>query len=1436
MHRSSKAGRVARAILLTVAGAVILLAVAAVLMLRTDVGRGQLVRLVETLASGPDMRLSIGRLDGALPFDMTVSDVSVADREGVWLTLDRAHLAWRPLSLLSGVVEVNVLEAGRVAVARPPVPGTGPATEGSGPPRLPFGVIVERLAVEEVALGEALVGEPVSLAVSGDARLVDPADGLSGEIAIRRTDGVAATVDGTLRFVPDTGQLVVDVRAVEPAGGIVSRLAGLPDLPPLDFSLRGDGPLDNWRGDLALTLGASARAQATATITRDADGRQLALDGTADIAALLPDRYAPLAAGEATLHLRAKRFDDGRIEVGELFAEGAGGRVTGTGTLDEARDAVSGRLTLSLPSAMPYAALAPVALSWRGLEATATVEGPLSRPRLALTATGDGLSIEQNAIGRAILGLRAEADGAPLQPDTRFAFDLTADLRDLAPQSSELAGVVGSEAHLTANGTATLDGADIAALRLDLAPLAATFSGTVSTEAVDGKVNVERADLAALRAFMDRPLAGVVALTGDVSASFDLSRLAVTLNGMARGLETGVAQADGLLGRDVRLSGGFRRNADGSFGFERFTVSGAHVGLIADGSATENRANVTAKLDLPDLSQLDARVTGRADVDATLTGSLDALDARLRLVIDGASALGRPVERLAADIEARDLTGAATGTLSLSGSVDGKPATGSGRFARDAAGAVRVSDLDIGLGSVRAQGAFDISPASLASGRLTLRAGDLADIAPLLLTKLAGAVDLDLTLSSEDGRQNLVAKGRVSDFSGFDASLARADIDLSARDVLGRFAADGKVMLERLAVAGVDVPRAEISAEGTREATRLSLGGSVRGIDVAADARLAMRPDETVVTLDSASASRGGQRVTVARGAVFTLRDGTVAVSGLTLNANGGSLAVSGSAGERLDLSATMRNLPLALAELAAPGLGLAGQLSGEAQIAGSPSRPDGRYRLSVSGFTMPQIRDAGLAPLAVEANGTLADGRAGIDASVRGISDAPIRITGSLPTTAEGNLDLAVAGRIDLAVANRLAAADGQRYGGTATADLRLAGTFAAPRAEGTVRLTGGRFEDVVNGILLSDIDATITGSERELVIQSLAARARNGGRITGSGRIALDPAAGFPGSISLRAANAQLVSNDTTNAIVGFDLSVAGPMATAPRVTGRVTVDNLQIFVPDRLPPSVTPIEVRHKNAPPRVAERVRAQERQQRARAAGGGFDAALDITVDASSGRVLVRGQGINAELGGTLAIRGTSSNPVIDGGFSMRRGTFQVLGRRLTFTRGNVTFPGTLDPQIDFVAEAPAGDVTARVAVDGIASSPQIRFSSSPELPQDEVLARLLFGKPSGNLTAGQALQLAQAVAQFAGGNRVLDDLSRSLGVDAVDIDTDASGNVAVGVGKRINDNIYLGVKQGATPDSSRVTVDIDITDHIKVQGEAGADGSSAVGIGMEWDY
>ncbi len=233
----------------------------------------------------------------------------------------------------------------------------------------------------------------------------------------------------------------------------------------------------------------------------------------------------------------------------------------------------------------------------------------------------------------------------------------------------------------------------------------------------------------------------------------------------------------------------------------------------------------------------------------------------------------------------------------------------------------------------------------------------------------------------------------------------------------------------------------------------------------------------------------------------------------------------------------------------------------------------------------------------------------------------------------------------------------------------------------------------------------------------------------------------------------------------------------------------------------------------------------------------FNATLDLVV-AAPNRIFVRGRGIDAELGGDLRLTGTLQDPVAIGAFDLRRGRFTVVGTRLDFTRGRLTFTGDLTPELDFVAETTAADVTARIIVTGTAREPQFAFTSDPDLPQDEVLSRLLFAKASGGLSATQALQLAQVAAQFSGGggNDVFESLRRSLGVEGLDISLGAEGGPTVGISRAISDRVSVGVKAGATTEQSGVSVDIDVTRRIRVQGEVGASGSTSVGVGAEWEY
>jgi translocation and assembly module TamB len=287
--------------------------------------------------------------------------------------------------------------------------------------------------------------------------------------------------------------------------------------------------------------------------------------------------------------------------------------------------------------------------------------------------------------------------------------------------------------------------------------------------------------------------------------------------------------------------------------------------------------------------------------------------------------------------------------------------------------------------------------------------------------------------------------------------------------------------------------------------------------------------------------------------------------------------------------------------------------------------------------------------------------------------------------------------------------------------------------------------------------------------------------------------------------------------------------------------------VAVPDRLPATVKPLPgVRHVNTPPEA--RARLAQRADKKTAGKSGrrttkpavpFDATLDVRIDAPS-RIFVRGRGIDAELGGSLRVTGTSRAPNAVGGFGLRRGVFQLVGQRLDFSRGNLTFAGSLaTPALDFAAEAKAGDVTARVAVSGFADAPQFTLTSDPVLPQDEILSRMLFKKAAGGLSPFQALQLAQAVAQLSGGAAgpdVFEQARKGLGLDSLDVSTGASGGPALGASRYISDRVSVGVKAGAKPADTAVGVDFDVTRRIKLKGEAGSDGRTSLGVGAEYEW
>jgi translocation and assembly module TamB len=593
------------------------------------------------------------------------------------------------------------------------------------------------------------------------------------------------------------------------------------------------------------------------------------------------------------------------------------------------------------------------------------------------------------------------------------------------------------------------------------------------------------------------------------------------------------------------------------------------------------------------------------------------------------------------------------------------------------------------------------------------------------------------------------------------------------------------------------------------------------------------------VDLASFEAKGNGQRIALAGPARLAFPPKTVEIGGLALVSGAGRLSVDGKVGEKLDLTISAKALPLALTRMVAPDLALGGTLDASARLGGAASAPVGDWRLGLSKLAAPQLRQAGLTSLDIRATGRLEGTRTTLDAQTTLPRGGALKISGTVPLDPNGVMDVALRGSLDAALANVVLADSGRSVRGKLALDLRAQGPLTKPQVSGTAALTDGAFADPLAGIKFDRIDALLRARGDQVTIERFNAFTSGNGTVSLAGNVRVDPGAGFPASIRITGHKAELVSNDIVTAIADLALDLSGPLAQRPRVNGKITFQSIDVRVPDRIPASSRPLENTVHVDPTRAAATrlaLAAKKNRQR-KAAGPAFNADLNVAISAPS-RIFVRGRGIDAELGGDLTLAGDLSQPVVKGAFELRRGAFSIAGKRLDFTQGNILFVGDAIPNLDFVAQSQTSDVTAQVAITGPADQPVFTFSSTPELPQDEVISRLLFSSASGSLTPIQALMLAQTVAELSGsgGPGVLEKMRRSLGVDSLDVQLGPDGSPRVGASRYIMPNVSVGVRTGAKATDSAATMTVDVNKRVRVQGEAGADGSATAGVAVHWDY
>lgn len=1340
--------------------ALLLLTVA---FLHTPPGRQLIVDQIAKVAPASGLRVEVGSIDGSVLWSSTLHDVKFYDADEVlFLEVPTVDLNWRPLSWFTSGLDVRylVLSDGRLHALPNLLPGDPEA------PILPdFDIRVDRFVIDNLTVDEGVLGAQRTVDFNARARVEDGLVFVDADGALGGGDVFSALIHAE----PDGDRFDLAIDWQAPVGGLLAGLVGAEQ--DLAVQITGEGGWSNWQGRLEAQQGEVQLAD----FDLYNESGQYRLVGQARPAGWVEGLPAR-ALGELVQLSASGTLEDSVLE-GDFVLRGQGVNADGAGALNLAEN------------------------RFDGLAFTAQLLDPtLFSPDVAL----DGAVLEGTLDG----------------PFGDFAM----------PHVLRVAQVKAGEirlSQLTQRGTLTWDGTRARVPLQLLVGRVVSGSELFDPRLVDGRAS------------------GTLVYAGNEILSDDL---------------------------DLRFPGLTARlglNADLASGLTRVSGPVTLADLPFDNiGPVDARAEIRLRLGGGEPWGLRAEVRGQVD---EVTNSTLASLAGPQIMFDGALVLGgrQPLLFQSFDINAAKLTATLDGRVeegmtTLAGAgrhLDYGPFTVEATLADDGPRATLVfadplpaaglTDVRVALAptpdgfQIATQGGSMLGPFDGALLLTIAERGDTAvrierlDVAQTRVAGLlnlveggvAGTLDVSrggldgtIELGVRDGGQGFVVAlaARDARFTGATPlAINRGTINARGLIAEGNTTVTGEANLQGLTYGSLFIGRLAAQAEvengaGHFDAALAGQRGSRFELLVNGD----MAPDRIAL---AAAGSYGGREIAMPRRAVLTRTDdGGWALGRSQLSYGEGFLIASGRFGGTapMDLQLAMADLSLDIVGAVTGDLGLGGELSGTAQLGtGAGGLPVGEARLQVDGLTrssllltsspldialVADLSETVLQARAVMADGSGASGR--VQARIAGLPQAGA-LTGRLYAG-----DLAGQFRFNGSAATlwRLTAIDLVDITGPVAVAADLSGSLGAPRLSGSLAGDDLRLRSALLGADVTGVAARGRFAGSRFALTSFSGSTVGGGRVSGSGVIDMAGISAERGpriDLRMAARSARILDLDNMGATVTGPIRIVsngrgGTIAarlTASRANWRLGQAEAVAQLPQV---QVTEINLPADLAPPPASTRP---------------WRYLVDVN---APGGIMVQGMGLDSEWRtSNLLLRGTTEDPRLGGSVSIvpRQGFYSFAGTRFEITRGNIAFDQSvpIDPRIDLLAETDVNGLQVAVTVRGNASQPEIAFASTPALPEEELLARLLFGGSITNLSATDAVQLASAVASLRGGAGMgpLNRLRSSIGLDRLRLvpgDPALGRGTALALGENFGRRFYVeiitdGAGYNATQLEFRVT-------------------------------
>ena len=1427
--------------------------------LQTRWAKNRLAGLIASAtADSGNYRVTLQGLDGLLPFSVQLDSATISDAKGAWLNARHVDISLKWIPLLAGMLDVEWFRIEELSISRFPesaeaTPEKEPVDQGTPLLSIPH-VMIREIRITRIDLAEEAAGAPLAYTLRSHVKTGGRRIEMSA--LLQDLDHSHDTLRLAAAYDLGTRKIEADLTYSESKGGLAAGLMGLSNATGIGLQLTAEGLLSEVKGHLDLKIGGYGRAGLNVEVGLN-DPVSLTLDGQvqAEHRIVPEDLTTALGGLDVDIHCRAAVSSGKGIQIKAFTARAPSCTVSIKGTADLAKGLMDMQATASSidispflrGSGLQYQTLGPVHL---------TAKGPFGQPEVAVTTTLGRLGVPNATLKEIVLeaGAAFERDYKGIRKTGASATVKQVDV----PQFPWLKGPLRVD---VAAASPDFRKWDVESLHLTAPEITASFQGArIDTEtgdvALDLLLQINR--LAAWAPPEAGDLNGQAVIRAQAKGNTDTQQMSADLS-MALTHLSGLSQmAAGAIGTDVTLDARTVLK-EGILALEGVRAAGGHTELTVDGQLDLRKEtfDVQYRLFLRDLSEIAKamaiELSGEVEGRGRLTGGFADFSADMEMTSERIQAADLNLKAIHMALKTEGLPGKPSGSLRMKAAALDQPVQLNTGFSWSGE-TLALSGARAVLPGIDLRADLDIAPVE---SRISGTAGGTVRSMELLRAitdlEVEGSGNFELKSGDSSHQAGLTLNAGFKDLRYNDHAISTLQITAEADNLTtlrGRFsmkAADASVGIARLesielAVKG-DLENAVANMEAKGSLVGTGVQGGASNVPLSFSARLhTSHDDRRRFRLELFRALYRDLDVDLAHPATVTIQGQEVTLDDLRIHTAKGNLEANGTMRqEKVEASLRITELPMALLDPIVDR-NLSGTVSARCDVSGTLTNPKVHAEAHLKGYRI--LRGDGRAPLLLDAdlNADRRENRFEAGLSLSGLDKVPFTAIASLPIRLSlkpflfdldrnGPMNGRLQGRFDMMILRGLPVMDDQILSGEVTVDMGVDGSAEEWALNGGISIQKGHYENPASGTILTDINGRLTADGRTLRLTRLTATDGESGTVAVEGGITTE--APFPMDANLIFKEATLLRKKILTSTTSGKLDIAG---TAKRLDlkGEIILDRTELAIPKRLPPDVVEIPVTEINLPPGMSTKG--------ARPPQGSGIFFMDLAVQIPA-RFFVRGRGLDAEFNGQLTAKGPADNPVIQGTLHVVRGTFQFLTRTFHITNGQIAFDGATPPVplLNVTTQVNAGQIDAQVRVTGPADDFRVTLTSQPPLPQDEIMANILFGQSVAKLNAFQAYQLAASISQLSGGGMpdVAGKARSLLGVDRLSIsggdDSGRSdGGPTVSAGKYVSESVYVGVEQELTDAKQDVVVEVDITPNFSVESRAGT--RSGAGLGFNWKY